>query len=113
MSYISINIRCWNEECGHVWSDLVEREHQEEGQLCPECGKLGYKTVSAPAVLRASYHSGYRRGESYEQAKQVAKLKSERANMPRTEEARKEINREIGERQRVVNTRRDKSGSKE
>ncbi len=105
----TIDILCSNEECYHQWDELIERVNRDAEYTCPQCGSPAKRTISAPMVLRASWHMGYRRGESYEQGKQVSKLKSERANMPRTEEARKEINREIAQRQQVVNTRRNKS----
>lgn len=89
-SWKSINIRC--QECKHVWHDLIEREDENlEDFECPECGSLaGVKTLSAPNVLRASYHDGKRR---FDDLREINSLRKERADTKRSE--RTKINREL------------------
>lgn len=95
MSLISIDIRCSDPECNHIWDTLVERDQQDLGVDCPICGVFGFKTFSAPNVLRASHPDGYSKGPGYQAIKEAARLKSARANMPNTDSARADINKEI------------------
>lgn len=80
---LSIDVMC--ESC-FIKEDLfVDRDlaanwnHRWE---CDHCGEVAVKRVmSAPMVLRASYHDGYKRGGDYQMLKEVAKLKKQAANV--------------------------------
>lgn len=89
MSLISIDIQC--KSCEHKWDDIVEREIQEGPHLCPDCGESqGYKTLSTPMVMTASYPDGKKR---FSDMKEAAKLKTLKSTS-RTEE-RTRISQEI------------------
>lgn len=98
MGLISIDIICAS--CEFRDEALVERPAPEFGEAvglwCPECESLTMvRAVNSVTPLRASYHDGYRRGAAYDDLKRLSKLKSERANLPTTVEARRDINKEI------------------
>jgi hypothetical protein len=71
---------CFVEENLFVDRDLASNwDHRWE---CDHCGEASVKRVmSAPMVLRASYHDGYKRGGDYQMLKEVAKLKKQAANV--------------------------------
>lgn len=96
MNLISIDIKCG--VCEYVFDDLVQRPAADLGvpaYVCSECGSEAYRILSAPKVLRASHPDGYSKGPGYQAVKEAARLKSARANMPNTDAARADINKEI------------------
>ena len=72
-------------ECGHHDILLYKKSEVLPDSLdCPECGTVDsflLHALAAPAVLRASYHDGYSRGDSWELSKQANKLQAEAANL--------------------------------
>lgn len=96
MGLISIDMQCG--VCETVFDDLVTRPAADYGvptYVCTECGGEAYRILSAPRVLRASHPDGYSKGPGYQAVKEAARLKSARANMPNTDAARADINKEI------------------
>lgn len=96
MSLISIDIKCG--VCEHVFDDLVQRppaDFNVTAYVCNECGGEAYRIPSAPNPLRASHPDGYSKGPGYQAVKEAAKLRAARANMPNTDAARADINKEI------------------
>lgn len=99
MSYLSIDIGCMN--CGHQWDGLVERPAPDVGEpvitnCCSECGHSEtLRLPSAVTNLRASHPDGYSKGPGYQAVKEAARLRMARANMPNTDAARADINKEI------------------
>lgn len=79
---LSIDTICDN--CFVQANLFVDREHASDWDYrwdCEECGSPTVKRVmSAPMVLRASYHDGYRRGGDYQLMKEATKLKKQAAN---------------------------------
>lgn len=114
MSLISIDIQCG--VCDLIFDDLVQRPAAEYGlptYVCRDCGGEAFRIPSPLKPLRASYHDGYRRGGAYEDLKQAAKLKVERANLPRDQRAA--IDSEISKVQRSAGrgtTKKDKSNDR-
>ena len=83
--------------CVIQWDVLVSIADRDSPQMCPDCGKPHTdRILEAPVVMRESHPDSYRRGGSYEEMKQVAKLKSARANL--APDKRAEINKEIANR---------------
>lgn len=81
MSYISDNHRC--SECGLTYTMIVKREKRDDPSNCPECMKMsGSRTISAPALMTASYPDGRKRGDTYQKLKEAAKLEAESMNVP-------------------------------
>lgn len=96
MGLISIDIKCG--VCEYVFDDLVQRPAADVGvpaYVCSECGSEAYRILSAPKVLRASHPDGYDRGPGYQALKEAARLRADRANLPSTDTARADINKEI------------------
>lgn len=96
MSLISIDIQCG--VCDHVFDDLVQRPAADFGvpaYVCNECHGEAFRILSPLNPLRASHPDGYSKGPGYQAVKEAARLKSTRANMPNTDAARADINKEI------------------
>lgn len=96
MSLISIDIKCG--VCEYEFDTLVERPPADYGvpaYVCDSCHGEAYRIFSAPRVLRASHPDGYSKGPGYQAVKEGARLRSARANMPNTDAARADINKEI------------------
>lgn len=79
---LSIDTIC--ETCYHPANLFVDRELASDWNHrwdCDECDAPTVKRVmSAPMVLRASYHDGYKRGGDYQLMKEAVKLKKQAAN---------------------------------
>ena len=80
---LSIDTLC--ETCFIEANLFVDRDHAADWDYRWDCDERGAPTVkrvmSAPMVLRASYHDGYKRGPDYQMLKEVAKLKKQAANV--------------------------------
>lgn len=79
---LSIDTIC--ETCFHPANLFVNRDHAADWDYRWDCDVCEAPTVkrvmSAPMVLRASYHDGYKRGADYQMLKEVTKLKKQAAN---------------------------------
>lgn len=97
MSLFSIDTVCPN--CD--WRDeaLVQRPAPAFGEKveleCTNCGTQLIRALNAVMPLRASHPDGYSKGPGYQAVKEAAKLRAARANMPSSESARSDINKEI------------------
>jgi len=77
MSLISVDLLC--RACNCKWWDLIERADKERTDLvCPHCEKPeGQVTISAPALMQASYPDGKRRFDKLRAADSVDRIMSE------------------------------------
>lgn len=94
-SYKTVDILC--PACNYKWDQLEDRSAIPETFTCPTCGGSEAKQViGTPMVLQASYPDGYKRGQRFEGAKQIQKLRAQAANIDPNK--RNDINKEIAER---------------
>lgn len=65
--------------------DVVYRSisSRDEPCLCPACTLPMQRRLESPHPLRRSLLDGQRRGDGYQELKQAARLKVERASLPR------------------------------
>lgn len=103
--YISIDIRCESDSCGHVWPELVKRGTESDVFGCPECSGPALRTLSAPNMTKATYRDGYKRPEGYQLGKEAQKMRAERANLPH--EKRGQIDAEIRKVDKLSTTKRN------
>jgi len=93
--YISDDYQC--EECGHVWTELNDRDLRPDRLDCQdECCKAelsAIKLFGAPMPLRASYHDGKDRGDTYKKLKEANKLTKQMYEKPANQ--RSELRAEI------------------
>jgi len=85
-------------ECGAYKEELFKKDDYPETLDCEECGtesSLQLKMVTPPVPLRASYHDGHSRGDSWELSKRAAKL--EEKSMDTDWKDRGEYKKEIRE----------------
>lgn len=96
-------------DCEYEWETQLPVADRDIPQQCLSCGQTDKvsRLMAAPMVLKASYHMGYNRGASFAEVKEIAKLKEERANL--AHDQRKDIDKEIGQRNKVSLKAKDKT----
>jgi hypothetical protein len=93
---------CLEEECGCTWWKYIEDSLMDTPQACPHCESMNtVRTVSAPAVLQASYPDGLRKKkDSWVRLREEQDLKIERSSTPKGK--RISIDKELREIRKVT-----------
>lgn len=77
---------------------IIRASYEErDSQVCPDCGEGLERLMSMPAVMRASYPDGLRRGK-FQDIREASRLNQEAASAKPEirDEIRKEISNKMG-----------------
>ncbi len=111
MGWKSIDIRCANESCGIVYTEIVDSTDVDNDFVCIMCGETAKRTISAPNVLKASWPDGHReKTANWKDLKEIGKLEREATNIAqnRAPGDRTEIKKELEVKKEVEKIRKRK-----